>query len=153
MSSEIKYKIKKSTETDIRLHLEECNKNFTPPLSDRINITEYSKKLFDKSITFEAWKNNKLTGLIGAYFNQTNQSAFITNVSVLKEFMGLGIASELLGQCIEYASQNNINEIQLEVNQNNNHAIDFYKKFNFIKENIKGEELIMKLLFSNNIPN
>ncbi len=111
MPSEIKYKIKTATETDIRLHLEACNNNFTPLLSDRININKYSKQLFDKSITFEAWENKVLTGLIAAYFNQTSQSAFITNVSVLKNFMGLGIASELLRKCIEYASQNNIYEI------------------------------------------
>jgi ribosomal protein S18 acetylase RimI-like enzyme len=148
-ATDIKYKINTATEKDICAHLKECNSNFKPSLSERIDIDEYSKKIFDKSITFEAWQNNILAGTIAAYFNKANQSAFITNVSVLKNFMGLGIASELLKMCIEYTTKNNIKEIKLEVNQKNDHAINFYKKFYFTQDDIKGDELIMKFYVTN----
>ena len=144
--NEIKYRIKTATEKDIRFHLEECNDNFFPPLNERANINEYAKKIFEKAMTFEAWKDNNLTGLIATYFsNLESHSAFITNVSVTKKQMGLGIASELLNSCIEYAHQNGFKEIQLEVNKENIPAINFYKKFNFIHFGTNTGSLIMKL--------
>lgn len=137
------YKIKTATEEDIFLHLKECDNNFTPSLSSRLDIAAYSKKIFDKSITFEAWQNSILSGTIAAYFNKTTKSAFITNVSVLKKIMGLGIASKLLKMCIDYSFKNEIKQITLEVNKNNIHAIAFYKRFNFTEDHVKGDELVM----------
>jgi ribosomal protein S18 acetylase RimI-like enzyme len=141
---DLEYKIKTATEENICLHLQECNSNFVPPLSERLDIDEYSKKIFDKSITFEAWENDVLAGLIATYFDYNNLSAFVTNVSVMKGFMGLGLASELLNMCIDYASKQNILEIKLEVNNKNDQAINLYKKFNFIPDEFKTDILIMK---------
>ena len=67
--NEITYRIKTATEEDICFHLKECNENFFPPLNERADINGYAKKIFEKAITFEAWKGNMLTGLIAAYFN------------------------------------------------------------------------------------
>lgn len=143
--NEITYRLKTATEKDIRLHLKECNDNFLPPLNERVNINEYAEKIFEKAITFEAWKNNILIGLIAAYFsNKQSHSGFITNVSVTKKNMGLGITSKLLINCIEYARKNGFKEIQLEVNKENIQAINFYKKFNFIHCDTNAETMVMK---------
>ncbi len=109
-------------------------------------LNYYSKKIFEKSITFEAWIGDTVTGLIAAYFtNVESQSAFITSVSVIKNQRGLGIASELLNNCVDYAQQNGFKEIHLEVNKENIPAINFYKKFNFIHLDFSEEKMIMKL--------
>lgn len=143
--NEIIYKLKTATEKSIYLHLKECNNEFFPPLDEKVNINEYAKKIFEKAITFEAWDNNRLTGLIAAYFNNMeSHSAFITNVSVTKKNMGLGIASRLLYNCMEYARQKGFKEIQLEVNKENAPAINFYRKFNFINCGSDSDTMNMK---------
>lgn len=145
-TNEIEYKIKTAVENDIFAHLQECTDNFSPPLNKRVNIKEYSQKIFDKSMTFEAWKNQILVGLIAAYLNESSgRSVYITNVSVMKDFMGLGIASTLLSECIEYARKKNRKEIKLEVGKENIQAISLYRKFGFMNDDVKNDFLKMKM--------
>jgi len=139
------YTTNAATEDEILLHLKECDDNFIPTLSKRLNILEYSKKISKFSVKFESWCDEVLIGLISVYFTDiNNKSGFITNVSVLKEYMGRGIASTLLNMCIEYATKNGIREISLEVNKYNNSAIHLYKKFDFTIYEIKGDIALMK---------
>jgi ribosomal protein S18 acetylase RimI-like enzyme len=145
-TNQTKYKIKTATEKDILAHLMERNNSFSPPLAERIDLKEYSRKIFEKSITFEAWRDYLLVGLIAAYFDENfGHSAFITNVSVLQGFTGLGIASELLNKCIGYARKKNFREIKLEVNKDNDHAINLYKRFDFISDGTRDDFLKMKI--------
>jgi len=145
--NQIKYKIKTAKENEILLHLNECSNSFYPPLIERVNIKEYSKKLIDKSITFEAWDDQDLVGLIAVYFSENDKrSAFITNVSVKENYLGIGIASELLMMSIEFTKQKNFKVIELEVNKQSVKAIKMYKKFNFINYGIKNNNILMKLV-------
>ena len=146
VEQKIIYKIKEASEKDIFLHLKDCKDYFLPPLDEKVNIDEYAKKIFEKAITFEAWEDDILVGLIAVYFNDLNRRVgFITNVSVVKKYMGMGVASVLLENCIEYATQNEFAEVQLEVDKANIPAINFYKKFNFVNEDIRSGTIIMKL--------
>jgi ribosomal protein S18 acetylase RimI-like enzyme len=145
-TTNIDYRIKTAPANDIFLHLTQCNHTFVPPLAERVNIDEYAEKIFEKSVTFEAWENQLLVGLIAAYFDNVNRIVFITNVSVLGEFVGRGIASNLLNICLEHAKKDNFREINLEVHNQNNGAICFYKKFRFSIHEIKNEILAMKRL-------
>ena len=142
---QITYKIKTTTEEQLYFHMVECNNCFYPPLDERVNIRDYSKKLFDKSTTFEAWVENKLVGCVAVYFNTENNYAYISNVSVVKEYMGFGIASVLLKNCIQQTKTYQLNQIILEVNKQNIPAINLYKKLDFKQFDIKNELLIMKL--------
>lgn len=144
--SKIKYKTKTATEEEIYSHLKECNDNFCPQLDERVNIEEYSKKLFDRSVTFEAWVDNILIGLAAAYFNDAeNHSGYITNVSITKDYMESGIASELMNMCIRYAKQYKVKEIKLEVFKDNSPAIHLYKRFGFMNFTNKDDFMLMKL--------
>ncbi len=148
--SNLKYKTKTATEEEIYSHLKECNNNFSPPLDEKVNIHEYSKKLFEKSVTFEAWIDQILTGLVAAYFNDIEyHSGYITSVSLTKDYMDKGIASELLNMCINYAKQYNFKEIKLEVSKDNSQAIHLYKNYNFIAFENKDDCMLMKLELSN----
>ena len=126
-------------------HLEECNNSFVPLLSERVDIDEYSAKIADKAVTFEAWEKNKLVGLVAAYINKDLLTVFITNVSVLKQYAGKGIAKQLMVRCIEYVCKNSFKNIQLEVSKNNTKAISLYKGLNFIEYGSQGETLLMEL--------
>lgn len=127
-------------------HLNECNNNFKPALEHRVNISEYSKKIFGNAVTFEAWSNKRMIGMIAVYFNPSDKSAFITNVSVIKEFMGKGIAKELLRNCLVYSSENMYTEIKLEVNKENHSAIELYRSLNFIQIETLENSIFMNYL-------
>ncbi len=64
--------------------------------------------------------------------DSANQLAFVTSVSLLKNWTGTGIASQLLGRCLEHAKVQGIREIMLQVAQNNLTAIKLYKKHGFV---------------------
>jgi ribosomal protein S18 acetylase RimI-like enzyme len=147
-TSEITYNTKIASQEEIFLHLKECSGLFSPALSETVNIQEYSKKIFLQSITFEAWVKNNLIGLIAIYLNDVKtHSAYITNVSISKEYSGLGLASALLRMCINHSKLNNFSSIVLEVNQSNTPAINLYKKHGFKIIKNEGNSFFMKVEF------
>ncbi len=136
----IDYKIKTATSIEINSHLMECDDSFSPSLSETVNIEAYSKKIHEFAVTFEAWCNNELIGLIAAYFNdKTSNAAFITNVSVINSFKGKGIASVLLENCIDFAKTKQMKKVVLEVSIENKKAIRLYEKYNFKERRIMGD--------------
>jgi ribosomal-protein-alanine N-acetyltransferase len=155
-SSEIRYSTKTATVNEILSNLIDCDKNYTPPLSTKVNLPEYAQKLFDKSITFEAWYSNRLVGMVAAYFNDfKNLNGFITNVCVEDEFQGKHIGSELLQRCIQYGKENHFINIYLEVNENSKAAINLYEKYEFRLSGINRDsmEMILNLKTDNLIKN
>ncbi len=56
---------------------------------------------------------------------------YITNIAVLEPFRNLGIGKKLVNRLIEYANQNNLSFITLEVRESNERAIGLYKSFGF----------------------
>lgn len=145
LTGAINYTIKTADLNSVLTHLVKCNDNFIPRLSEKLDIPAYSKKIVENSVTFEAWKNDELVGLIAAYFNDTNTySGFITNVSTIKEYSGKGIASQLMKMCFNYAGENGFGQIFLEVFHQNSSAIQLYKKYNFIQTATKGDLIIMR---------
>jgi ribosomal protein S18 acetylase RimI-like enzyme len=140
------YAIQQASECDIHDHLVKCDGNFIPPLSVKVVIKDYAKKLYSNAITFEAWSGDILVGLIAAYFNDTaSNTGYITSVSVLKNCMGGGIAGKLMEACIEYAQQHGFNQIRLEVNSASDAAIQLYRKYGFVSYEILNDSSFMSL--------
>lgn len=137
----------KATEQQLLSHLQECDEDFVPPLSHKVNLAEYAGKIFRHAVNFEAWDNGHLCGLIAAYFNDpSRETGFITNVTVTRDQKGKGLASVLLSQCIIYAGQHGFSQVKLEVSVNNAAAIGLYRKFRFTEEEERGDSLIMKYI-------
>jgi len=146
-TSAIIYKVKTANEKEVSGHLEKCKDAFTPALDKKVNIAEYSKKIVENSVTFEAWANKELVGMIAAYFNdKNNHSGFITNVSLVDEYSGKGIASNLLDNCIRFAKTKEYKEIVLEVNAASLPAIKLYKKYHFTETASQGDTKTMRLV-------
>ena len=145
----INYKTKTALTDEIYSHLKECNENFIPPLEEKVNILNYSKKIFENAITFEAWDEKILVGLIAAYLNDNeNKSGFITNVSTIKSYMGKGIANELMKMCIIYSKNHNFKEINLEVSSKNADALNLYFKYGFVKNKEEDSITFMRLILN-----
>ena len=134
---------------DIYSHLNDCNDSYKPALNERVDLLEYSIKISENACTFEAWSNKLLVGLVAVYLNKSgSSSAYITDVSVRKEYMGRGIASKLLEMCLKKVKECNFHEIVLEVSSGNKRAADLYRRHGFKGVDVAGESMMMKLVFN-----
>jgi len=132
MNEQIEFGLNKASKAQLAEHLRVCDADFVPPLSDRVKIERYAAKLEQKATRFEAWFDNKLIGLVAAYFNdQEKQCAFITSVSVLRKWTGKGLALQLMKQCIRHAKATDMEQLNLEVAIDNHPAISLYEKNGF----------------------
>lgn len=143
----IEYKLNNSLAIDIYAHFRKCDKLFVDKIEDRIDLKEYSTKLFNKAINIEAWGNDNLVGLISIYKN--NYSGYITNVSIIESYIKKGIASMLVQRLINYSYDNGLSNLTLEVYYNNIAAIELYKKFGFEVISEKQDYFIMMLKVQN----
>src|SRR2546423_3514863 len=125
-------------------HLTSGARRFSPPLSDRVDIGEYSKKLRLNAVTFEAWNGESLVGLLAAYIDGRERSCFITNTSVSPGFSRRGVAAKLLAACFERARAEQVETVSLEVSQDSHAAIGLYTKFGFRIVGHRGEFLTMQ---------
>lgn len=141
----IKYKYNIANYDEIHQHLNTCDQNFIPKLSSKVNIAEYSEKINNYTEKFEAWQNKLLIGLVAAYKNDQNHFLYITNVSLLKEFQGKGIAKQLIINAIDFAKNHEYKNINLEVHLENENAIQLYTKLNFKKTTTENESAFLTL--------
>ena len=131
---------------DIISHLVDCDSLFTPPLSSRVNITEYAKKIHLNAISHECWFGSTLIALIAFYQNLKDTGpAYITSVSVCDAHHGKGIAESLLKEALTNMSEKNLKQVKLEVSEGSYKPISLYKKLGFITESLNNGVIIMSL--------
>lgn len=139
------YKVETASREEIGQHLRACDGNFADPLSSRVDLDAYADKLAENAVCFEAWDGDLLVGMINAYLNDmSNGTGFITNVSVLREYMGRGVASSLLDTCLGYAASLGFSRMQLDVSPNDQPAIKLYSRAGFRAVKEAGEYLKME---------
>ena len=142
--SEIDFRINTAQYETLVEHFILSADSFNPPLSTYINVDLYAKKILENAITFEAWSGEKLIGLVATYFNNFHTKiGFVTNLSLLKEYQGIGIASLLMINVINYGGDNGFVRVDLEVKKINTKAIKFYKKKGFIEAGQNKDCLLM----------
>lgn len=116
----------------VSAHLKACDAAFVPKLSERLDIDAYAEKIVRNAVTFEAWQEDLLVGLVAAYINDpVRQTGYVTNVTVEPVLMGRHVAATLFESCLARARGDGFETIALEVGQENQRAIRFYEKFGF----------------------
>ena len=84
--------------------------------------------------------------LVAAYCNDREKGiAYITSVSVLREWIGKGNSARLISQCIEHAKVSGMRQISLEVASDNAPAIRLYEKNGFVAGNANASFVSMDL--------
>ncbi|PKP49332.1 MAG: hypothetical protein CVT92_15300 [Bacteroidetes bacterium HGW-Bacteroidetes-1] len=146
---DIFYKKNQSKAGEILEHLVACDKEFTPPLSQRVDLSAYSEKMINFATNIEAWNDKTiLVGLVSAYMNDPdNKTAYITSVSVCPDYTGKGIAKKLIAECLKEAKKNGFKQLQLEVNKSNLPAVNLYRSFGFEVFETNKETIKMSLIF------
>jgi len=115
-------------------HLRAADGSFQPPLSSRVDLAAYADKLASHARRVEAWHDDTLAGLIAMYANGATQEGFITNVSVLPEHQGQGIAGKLLTRVLALATDLRLCRLRLEVHADNTAALALYRRHGFSPE-------------------
>lgn len=136
------YKNNISKSTDILSHLLRTDIIFLKTLKKLVNLEEYASKLATKSTRFEAWNDSEeLVGIVCLYLNKNG--GFITNVSVEPRYYRNGIGELLLKKTILFSKSKSIQNIELEVEINNESAINLYVKHGFkIKKTIEYKHIM-----------
>lgn len=148
MSNNIAYSVNRSNVAEIVSHLLHADISFEPALSSRVDIQSYAQKLNHHAVRFEAWLGQELVGLVASYCNQPDGcKAFVTNVSVLPEYHGQGIAGRLMLQCIEHVRCLGFCQIELEVDQRSLSAVALYQKLGFNTKLHSGVTMTMGMAF------
>lgn len=133
MSVAIEFGLNRASEGEIAEHLSHCDADFVPPLSDRVEINDYAKKIASNATRFEAWSGGRLVGLVATYCNDWEKRiAYITSVSLLREWTSQGVAATLMEQCVEHMKVLGMRQISLEVASDNAPAIRLYEKSGFV---------------------
>ena len=146
MSVAVEYLSNKASAVEIAEHLWTCDTDFVPPLSGRVEINSYARKIASKAMRFEAWSGDALVGLVAAYCNdQEKRIAYITSISVLKGWTGKGIAVCLMSRCIKHVKAMRMGQICLEVASDNTPAIRLYEKSGFVADNANAPFVTMNL--------
>ena len=129
--SPLEYRRDTATADDVHAHLTRCDADFTPPLSARLDLGDYAAKLAERAARFEAWDGGQLVGLVAAYLTPGAPEAFISNVSVVSELRGRGVAAALVADCVDRARGSGAATLTLEVATADRAAGRFYEKFGF----------------------
>ena len=139
------YKTRTASYEEIHRLLEECDTNFIPPLSSRVDLLAYARKIFENAISFEAWDANVLVGMVNTYLSDAStRTGFITNVSVLREHRGKGIAFILLQMCLDHPRRIGFSRVRLETSLQNAPAIRLYSRAGFRTVEVSGGNLLME---------
>jgi 1-aminocyclopropane-1-carboxylate deaminase/D-cysteine desulfhydrase-like pyridoxal-dependent ACC family enzyme/GNAT superfamily N-acetyltransferase len=122
------YKPKEFNNIDLLVDLiNKIDKLLVQPISQRIDIQDYSKKISEKAYLIFALEDNNPVGIIAAYCNKFENS-YLTIIGLKKQYQGIGLARKLMNLLVELCISLNSTSINLECSTD---LIAFYKKYDF----------------------
>ena len=104
-----------------------------PSLTERdINLSQYAAKLSTYGKVWCHYDMGKPVSIIAGYFNDMeSKTVYLSMLAVDKEYQGKKLASSLLSEFEDYAIQNGMDYVKLEVRKHNIAAQNLYKKFGY----------------------
>lgn len=117
---------------DLLDYLKAVDKSFPVPLSDKVVLEEYAKKLYDNAEIFVAYENDTIVGIFAGYVNDYDtKMAYGSVLTVLDTYQGCGIATRLLDAFCDCAKSRNMEKIMFCVYLDNEPAMKLYTKKGF----------------------
>lgn len=124
------YKCETPSLQAIRDFFNRTDNEFEIPLSHKVNIEEYTLKLYTYANFFLCYNNDEIVGMTCCYINCPPQ-AYIPHVCVCSQYQRQGIFSQLFEAIKKECICRNFSQIKLEVKLNNTKAIKSYEKMGF----------------------
>ena len=130
----------------IEAHLKICDTHFVPHLSEVVDLAAYAAILLSHALLFEAWLGGCMVGLVAGYANDPqHEDSFISNVSILPDWHGQGVANQLLSTFIDHVRKKGFMRVVLKVDARNDRAQLLYRKHGFINGPSEGNKLETRL--------
>lgn len=107
---------------------------FDVPLSQKVNIEEYTLKLYTYAEFFVCYDDDSIVGMICCYMNRPPKG-YISHVCVSPDYQGRGVFKMLYSSLRNRCLEKSITEISLEVGCQNFKAQLAYVRIGFIVEN------------------
>lgn len=108
------------------------DQEFTPPLSDRVSLDEYVRKLLRNGVVPSVIENDRVFGFAAFYANDpTKEVSFLSLLLVDEKIRGRGIGRVLMRWWFEYCNIHKFENLQLEVNASDHKLIDWYRQQGF----------------------
>lgn len=149
-----------SEETKIFEALVAVSNQFDEALfADTGAIKAYAHKLYDKGNVLGAYYNDNLVGVLAYYYNEysVDNMGFVPLLSLVSSigtqgFVRAKAMSCLLFEIRDQLIQKGASGIMLEVNKNNEHAINIYKRLGAVIEGNSGDNSMYMKIEWDNIP-
>lgn len=128
----MKWKNENCSEKQLYDFLKKVDQDFPIPLSTKVNLREYAKKLRENgTLCTELW-GDEVVGMVAGYTeNLKDGMAYIAVVGVVKKAQRQGIAAKLLHEFFEICSKKGIGKVHLYSDARNVGAIHMYEKLGF----------------------
>lgn len=131
---------------DLIDYLIDHDRDFPIPISKKVNIVDYIKKIIENGKGILALHNGKIVGLVFYYDNnKIDRKAFVSLVSVDSQYRNRGIASNMVKKMIEDIN-NKMEYCQVPTHISNNKALDLYYSFGFKLSGLPDEDGNVMLL-------
>jgi ribosomal protein S18 acetylase RimI-like enzyme len=113
--------------------LESIDADFDPPLSHKVVLSDFVKKVMDLGeVIFAIDTQGRLVGSAGLYANdRLIRQAYLNYLGIAQECRGHGVGRMLVSEVLQIAKNRGMQSIQLHVNPNNKGAIHLYQNFGF----------------------
>lgn len=123
--------------------LQNIDTDFNPPLSSKVYLPDYVKKITDKADLVLDYDGNEISGLVVVYCNEmVNKKAYIPLVGVSSKYRNRGIARKLMIQAIRLVKEKGFKIVG--IHSNNPVAIKLYESLGF-STIVQGERSYLEL--------
>ena len=110
--------------------LQETDTMFPTPLSERVDLEMYAKKLSGHSNFSLSYAGNQMVGMISCYTNRPPMG-YISNICVKESYQGKGVFKEMFRRLVDEIKKKGIDRVRLEVDDDNVRAMDVYTRLGF----------------------
>lgn len=121
-----------------------------PTLSSRVRIQNYAEKIYMNAHIFYVVADKNDIGKCAVYYNKDKKVGYITSIAVKRQFQGKGIGETLIKQVIGFSRRCEMKSIELQVWNENQVAIMFYKKIGFELLHYQDKWMYMQFKISEN---
>ncbi len=120
--------------------LNKVDKLFPVPLSQKQNLNEYAKKLYEKGTLCAKTENGRILAMVAGYTdNVTDNRGYIAVVATLPEAQGKGFAKKLVLEFLSISKAKALDAVHVYAVPTNTVAVNMYRGIGFTEWKLPDE--------------
>lgn len=132
----------------LRVFLEKVDKTLPVPLSSRVDLDSYAKKVITNGSVLAVESDSEICAASLFYCNnEINRTAYITLLATDPNYKRNGFAETLLDETEAFCKKRGMNVVELDTEKTNTIAISLYSKNGYIIDSVSPKVHMKKRLF------